>query len=943
MLVNAQAERLFGYPREELAGQPVEILIPDAIKAGHPALRAGYAADPRPRPMGAGLDLSTRRRDGTTFPAEISLSALDTDQGLLVSAAIRDVTRQRQADARFRGLLEAAPDATVCVDQDGRIVLVNAQAERLFGYPREELAGQPVEILIPDAIKAGHPALRAGYAADPRPRPMGAGLDLSARRRDGTTFPAEISLSALDTDQGLLVSAAIRDVTRQRQAVLARARMTSMIEFSHDAVISEGLDGLITAWNPAAERLYGYSAAEMIGRNLDVLMPVGRTAEEQEIVAAVAGGGRMQQYETERVRKDGTPVAVSIMMSSAADVTGTIIGISRVSWDISIQQRADARFRGLLEAAPDAMVCVDSDGRIVLVNAQAERLFGYPREELAGQPVEILVPDAIKAAHPGLRVGYAADPRPRLMGAGLDLSGCRRDGTTFPAEIALSALDTDQGLLVSAAIRDVTQQRQAAQAQALLASIIESSHDAVIGHTLDRVITTWNPAAERLYGHTAAEMIGTPGYRLTPGEHLIAERKNTDVIVRGERLEPYQTERIRKDGTTVAVSVTLSPITDLQGTIIGMSGVSRDISAQEQADARFRGLLEAAPDARVCVDQDGRIVLVNAQAERLFGYPREELAGQPVEILVPDAIKAAHPDLRAGYAADPRPRQMGAGLDLSGRRRDGSTFPAEIALSAIDTGQGLLVSAAVRDVTEQRQARDDLRRINQNLESFSYSLAHDLRTPLRSLAGYSTVLIEDYADTLGADGRGYAQRIEAASEHMGRILDDLLRMSRISGAKISLRQVDLGAEAAAIAAELQRQDPGRRVSFTIQQPAWALADVVLIREVLHDLLGNAWKFTSGRDNPLIEFGIAPASDARVCCYVRDNGAGFDPAFTHKLFQPFQRLHTAREFPGTGIGLASVRRVVERHNGRTWAEGAVGDGATFFFTLQAAEPATAPDE
>jgi PAS domain S-box-containing protein len=353
-------------------------------------------------------------------------------------------------------------------------------------------------------------------------------------------------------------------------------------------------------------------------------------------------------------------------------------------------------------------------------------------------------------------------------------------------------------------------------------------------------------------------------------------------------------------------------------------------------DPILAGLLEAAPDAMVCVDSDGRIMLVNAQAERLFGYPREELAGQPVEILVPDAIKAAHPALRAGYAADPQPRQMGAGLDLSGRRRDGTTFPAEISLSAIDTDQGILVTAAVRDVTEQRQARDDLRRINQNLESFSYSLAHDLRTPLRSLSGFSTVLIEDYADTLGEDGRSYAQRIEAASEHMGRILDDLLRMSRISGAKISLRQVDLGAEAATIAAELQRQDPGRRVSFTIQQPAQALADVVLIREVLHDLLGNAWKFTSGRANASIQFGMSPAPDASVCCYVRDNGAGFNPAYAHKLFQPFQRLHSAREFSGTGIGLASVRQIVDRHNGRTWAEGAVGDGATFFFTLQAAE-------
>ena len=361
------------------------------------------------------------------------------------------------------------------------------------------------------------------------------------------------------------------------------------------------------------------------------------------------------------------------------------------------------------------------------------------------------------------------------------------------------------------------------------------------------------------------------------------------------------------------------------------------------ADPVLSRLLDTAPDAMVCVDQDGRIVLVNAQAERLFGYPREELAGQQVEILIPDASKAAHPALRAGYTADPRPRQMDAGLNLSGRRRDGTTFPAGIALSALDTDQGLLVSAAVRDVTEQRQERDDLRRINHNLRSFTYSLAHDLRTPLRSLAGFSTALIEDYADTLGADGLGYAQRIEAASEHMARILDDLLHISRISGAKISLQQVDLGAEAATIAAELQRQAPDRRVCFTIEQPAWALADLGLIREVLHNLLGNAWKFTSGRDNASIEFGMTPATDTRICCYVRDNGAGFDPAYTHKLFQPFQRLHTTREFPGTGIGLASVRQVVDRHHGHTWAEGTVGGGATFFFTLQAAKPATPPDK
>ncbi|MCW2905491.1 MAG: Sensory box histidine kinase [Actinomycetia bacterium] len=338
----------------------------------------------------------------------------------------------------------------------------------------------------------------------------------------------------------------------------------------------------------------------------------------------------------------------------------------------------------------------------------------------------------------------------------------------------------------------------------------------------------------------------------------------------------------------------------------------------------------------VCVDAGGRIVLVNAQMVRLFGYPREELEGQLVEMLVPDAARAAHPQHRTGYMADPVPRPMGAGMPLAGRRRDGSTFPAEISLSAIDTDEGTLVTAAVRDVTERQCRQDDLERAIRNLETFTYSVAHDLRAPLRALGGFTAALLEDCWDALGEAGQGYAERIKAASEQMAALIDGLLRLSRLSRAEMNLHAVDLGAEASRIAGELQRGGLDRRVSFVIQRPIWALADTPMIRMVLQSLLDNAWKFTSRRDDALIEFGTTPVGDARVCCYVRDNGAGFDPAYVRKLFNPFQRLHTAGEFPGTGVGLASVRLIVERHAGHTWAEGAIGEGATFYFTLNARE-------
>jgi len=478
---------------------------------------------------------------------------------------------------------------------------------------------------------------------------------------------------------------------------------------------------------------------------------------------------------------------------------------------------------------------------------------------------------------------------------------------------------------------------------ALLSAIVNSSDDAIVGNTLDGVITSWNSAAERLYGYSLDEIIGRAMTVLCPADRNGEIEEILAAIGRGGRVVHFETVRLRKDGTTVPVSVTVSPIRDTGGGLIGASSIGRDISEQrplravvdlQRAEARFRALIDAAPDAMVCVDAGGRITLANAQTERLFGYGRAELEGQLVEMLVPDAVQAGHPQRRAEYMADPVHRPMGAGTQLTGRRRDGSTFPAEISLSAIDTHDGTLVTAAVRDVTDRRRQQDELERAFRNLESFAYSISHDLRTPLRALAGYSEALLEECGDSLGEFGRGYAERIQAASEHMATLIDDLLHLSRVSRAEMNLRPVDLSSEVASVAAELQHDNSGRHVRVAIQRSVWVLADRRLIRIVLENLLGNAWKFTAGRDDASIEFGTMPNGDARACCYVRDNGAGFDSAYVDKLFRPFQRLHTTSEFPGSGVGLASVKQIVERHGGRVWAEGAVDEGATFYFTLDA---------
>ena len=353
-------------------------------------------------------------------------------------------------------------------------------------------------------------------------------------------------------------------------------------------------------------------------------------------------------------------------------------------------------------------------------------------------------------------------------------------------------------------------------------------------------------------------------------------------------------------------------------------------------------VVSASEDAIVGKTVDGLITSWNPAAERIFGYTEQEIIGQPTTVLCP-------PDLASEFTGILGRIGRGESVpqgETMRRRKDGTTFPASVTVSPIRSEDGTLigVSSMTRDITEQRKRADrlleankNLLEANKNLEAFTYSVSHDLRAPLRALSGFSEALLEDYGNVLDEQGQEYAQRIRAASEQMATLIDDLLHLSRVARAELHPQWVDLGTEAARIADELQNHEPDRNVHFAIQRPVRVRADRTLIRTVLQNLLGNAWKFTSGRDEASIEFGTRPTGDGTICCYVRDNGAGFDPQYVGKLFTPFQRLHTTREFPGTGVGLASVQAIVDRHGGHAWAEGAVGEGATFFFTLEAKEP------
>ena len=364
-LANRQVEVLFGYSPGELVGKSADVLLAERVREQHPFRRTELLGEARARPVAAGPNLSATRKDGTEFPVDIALSAIDTSEGMLVEAAIRDVTDRVRAEDRnrlFESLLEAAPDAIVVVDSQGRIRLVNRQVEKLFDYTRDELIGQQVEILVPDSVKALHPQHRSGYMGDPRTRPMGAGRQLRARCKDGTEFPVDIGLSAIETAEGLLVSAALRDVTEVRKAE-ASGRLAAIVDSSVDAIIGENLDGTITSWNPAAERLYGWQSAEAIGQDISIIYPPSKLDERATILARLREGERIDGLETVRMRHDGTMVECLVSVSPVRAEDGTIVGLASTGRDFT-ESVVTARQRERLERELQQAQRLESVGQL---------------------------------------------------------------------------------------------------------------------------------------------------------------------------------------------------------------------------------------------------------------------------------------------------------------------------------------------------------------------------------------------------------------------------------------------------------------------------------------------------------------------------------------------------------------------------------------------------
>jgi PAS domain S-box-containing protein len=481
------------------------------------------------------------------------------------------------------------------------------------------------------------------------------------------------------------------------------------------------------------------------------------------------------------------------------------------------------------------------------------------------------------------------------------------------------------------------------------AAVLENSAEAVVSLSLDCRITGWNCAAERMFGYTAHEVAGRPISILAPPELSRETQEAVRRYMTGEGPSSFETVRVRKNGDKFEVNEILSLTMDRDGKVREISLVKRDITKRKLGEEILRVAVEAAPNAIVMADQAGKIRLVNAQTEILFGYAREELLGQSVEVLVPERDRRGHPVTRSEFMAHPPAGSTGAARELCGLRKDGSEFPVEIGLNQIRMSGETWVLSAIVDITERKRAREailqanedlerrvnerteELSRANADLEAFSYTVAHDLRAPLRHIAGFANLLALECRGEMSDEARRHLERVQNGAQSMGNLIDALLHLARIGRQPVSPKPTALNALVDAALAGLAPELAGRKIEWRIRDLGIADCDPGLMQQVFVNLLSNAIKYTRLQEIAQIEVARSTV-DGEPVFFVRDNGAGFDMQYAGRLFDVFHRLHKARDFEGTGVGLATVQRIIHNHGGRVWAHAEMGKGATFSFAV-----------
>ncbi len=928
------------------------------------------------------------------------------------------------------------------------------------------------------------------------------------------------------------------EMAERQRAEETRGRLAAVVESSDDAIISKTLEGTITSWNPGAQKLFGYSSSEAVGKSMCMLLPPELANEEADILRRIGCGERVNHFETVRVRKDGRKIDVSATISPILDSSGVIVGVSNIARDISEHKRAGRALeycllttkKTLKELADQkfaldqhAIVAMtDIQGTITYVNDKFCAISQYSKDELIGQNHRILN----SGHHPieFFQQMYHAIAKGKVWHG--EIKNRAKDGSTYWVDTTIvPTLGADGKPRQYVAIRaDITERKLAEEALLEQARILDLAQ--VLVRDTQGHIVLWNLGAEKLYGYSREEAIGRVSNELLQtrfpepleeieiklravgtweGELVHRKRDGSDVVVasvwvlqrdaQGQPLRILEantdiTERRRAEealreseerfqamangieqlawmaeadgsifwynqrwydytGTTLeqmqgwawqsvhdpemlpgvlagwkdAIATgkpfgmefplrgtdglfrmfltRVMPVRDSEGRVARWFGTNTDISERKQAEERLaeqakelaqlaenlarsrqalegqtlmlQSVLDSISEGLVAADERGKFVLWNPAAEKIVGLgPAGVSSAEWTDhygLFLPDKV-TRFPDEQNPLARAIRGEASTAEMFVRNPTlKEGLWIEASATPLKDKDGVARGGVVAFRDITQSRANEREIRKLNdelehrvvertaqleaanKELEAFSYSVSHDLRAPLRHLGGFSKLLVEEYGSTLDPTAQHYLDRIQAGSQKMGLLVDELLNLAQVGRQALSRQPTRLNPIVAEVIAMLQPDSEGRLVEWRIAELPVIECDPVLVKQIFQNLLANALKFTrprfgvdgsagAGAPAPglhtVIEVTHKKAEDGQPVFIVRDNGVGFSMKHAGKLFGVFQRLHRAEDFEGTGIGLATVQRIVQKHGGRAWAEGELDKGAAFYFTLNVGE-------
>ncbi len=857
-----------------------------------------------------------------------------------------------ESEAKLRLVIDSVPALISYVDSDKRYQFSNQEYQEWFDY---KVDGKKVEEVLGNTTYQ-----EISKYIDMALRGETVNFETELRHRDGEirfTNTSYVPDKVTDgSTRGFFVL--VQDITeRKREEEELRLWADAFEHCAHGIAIDDPDSNRILVCNSAFALLHKSRIEDIEGSSILSLY----AQSDHEIVRRnVTRADQIghAQFEATMIRKDGSTFPVQMDLVSVHGDDGELLYRVKTAQDITERKKAERENlyqANIIQHINDAVITTDQNlGIITGWNSAAERMYGWKAEEVVGKKTN----DIVATEFFDTTREQVLEELKETGQFSSEVMQLRKDGTRFYVEthtVTIPTLGRETANVVSVN-RDITERKRAeeqlAQLNQRLNEILESIQDDF--YVLDR---NWNFVyASRLFtskvGKEPKDFVGNNIWKMFPKHMGTIFEENFR-----EAMEKREVRRFEVGGKYTPAWYRMTAFPSAEGiTVLGTDITERKRAeeALSESQAQMSGIFNSAMDAIISTDADQRILMFNPAAEAMFQCDQANAIGQPLDRFIPERFREAHRKQVEHFGETGITKRAMKGFAVvSGRRNNGEEFPSEASISQIDVAGKKIYTVILRDITERRRAEEEIRQLNEKLEerviertaqlraankeleAFSYSVSHDLRAPLRAINGYTQILVEDYTSTLDDEGKRICGIISAEARRMGELIDDLLSFSRLSRKEIQAARMDMKVLAYSVYGELTREADRERIDFKIGKLPPAYGDPSLLHQVWANLISNAIKFTSKKERAVIEVGTKRSENENVY-YVRDNGAGFNIQYVDKLFGVFQRLHSEDEFEGTGVGLAIVQRIIQRHGGRVWAEGEEDKGATFYFALPRGE-------